>query len=143
MCKSNTEESKILVGGRALVAYGSSRNTLDTDYLIFDKNLPMFSETKDGDDLINAAKSDFLMDVYKTEKGKTIASPQALLELKSYALIMHCQNGFWQKADDAEFDIKFLVRKFNLKATPILAKYVGKGELKEITKIITKINNQK
>lgn len=130
---------KILVGGRALVAYGSSRNTLDTDYLVNDKNLPMFSETAEGDDLINADKSSFLMDIYKTEKGKTIASPQALLELKSYALIMHCQNGYWQKADDAEYDIKFLVRKFGLSSTPILAKYVSKGELKEVAKVIASV----
>ena len=29
-------EDKILIGGRALVALGSSRNTLDIDYLVND-----------------------------------------------------------------------------------------------------------
>ena len=139
MSKQASKESKILVGGRALVAYGSSRNTLDTDYLVCDKDLPMFSETKEGDDLINADKSDFLMDIYKTEKGKTIASPQALLELKSYALIMHCQNGFWQKADDAEFDIKFLVRKFKLNSVKNVINYISCGELSEVNKVINSV----
>lgn len=126
---------KILIGGRALVALGSSRSTLDVDYLVNDESNPeMFIKTEAGD-LINAAGHKFFAEVYEQEKGNQIASPGALLELKAFSFVQHCLNGHWQKADDAEYDMKFLVRKFNLSAPKLVKKYVSVGEYSEIIKI--------
>ena len=130
----------ILVGGKALVSLGSSRSTDDTDYLVNRPNQPVFiNDDENNVDYLNASGSSFFMEIYEAEKGNKVASPQALLELKAYALIQHCQNYNWQKADDAEFDIKFLVRKFNVKSLDRLAKIVDSSELKEVQKIINNV----
>lgn len=68
-----------------------------------------------------------------------IASPQALLELKAYSLVQHCLNGFWRKADEAEFDMKFLCREFNLSSVKIVSRFVSAGELAEINKVINSV----
>jgi len=135
-------ESKTLIGGRALVALGSSRNTQDTDYLVDDKSTKeMFLCDKENNiDYLNANGSKFFSEIYKLEAGKDIASPQSLLELKAYALVQHCQNMNWQKADDCEYDMKFLCRKFNLTETKIVNKYLAKSELKEVAKVINNVN---
>lgn len=73
------------------------------------------------------------------KNGGEIASAQALLELKAYSLVQHCLNGHWQKADDAEYDIRFLVRNFGLKNVEAVKKYVSAGELSEIQKIINSV----
>ena len=57
-------------------------------------------------------------------------------ELKAYAFVQHCQNGFWKKADEAEFDMKFLAREFNLTTVKVVNKFVSASELKEIMKVI-------
>lgn len=134
-------EVKVLIGGRALVALGSSRNTQDTDYLV---NRPeddrMFiADAVNNTDYINAAQSYFYAELWETEKGREIASPQALLEMKAWAFVQHCQNFFWQKADDAEYDIKFLCRKFNLDGVKIVGKYIAPSALKEINKVISSV----
>ena len=138
----NINDIKILIGGAALVELGSSRRTQDLDYLIYDKSsTELFMHFHDID-YINAAQSDFYKEIFDLEKGNKIASPQSLLETKSNALIQHLQNGFWQKADDAEYDIKYLVRKFKLIGLNILPKYYDKSVIKEVTKIIDSVNKQ-
>jgi len=78
----------ILVGGRALVDLGSSRSTEDTDYLVNLPGQPMFVNDKENNvDYLNAAGSSFFMEIFQAEEGNKVASPQALLELKAYALI--------------------------------------------------------
>jgi hypothetical protein len=138
----NLSEIKILIGGAALVELGSSRRTQDLDYLIYDKSsTELFMHFHDID-YINAAQSDFYKEIFDLEKDNTIASPQSLLETKSNALIQHLQNGYWQKADDAEYDIKYLVRKFNLTGLNILPKYYDKAVIKEVINIIDSVQNQ-
>ena len=128
---------RILIGGHALVTLGSSRSTSDIDYLISNSDMDLFTADEENNvDYINAAKSDFFNEIYQIEKNNEIASPQSLLELKAYALIQHCQNFNFQKADDCEYDMKFLVRKFNLQGVEIVSKYLAKSEIKEIEKII-------
>lgn len=130
----------ILVGGKALVSLGSSRSTEDTDYLVNLPGQPMFiNDDENNVDYLNAAGSSFFMEIYEAEKGNKVASPQALLELKAYALIQHCQNFNFQKADDCEYDIKFLVRNFNVKSLDRLAKIADSSELKEVQKIINNV----
>lgn len=130
----------ILVGGKALVSLGSSRSTEDTDYLVNLPGQPMFiNDDENNVDYLNAAGSSFFMEIFEAEKGNEIASPQALLELKAYALIQHCQNFNFQKADDCEYDIKFLVRNFGVKSLSRLAKIVDPSELKEVQKIINNV----
>ena len=140
MAKKTTFEKKLMIGGQALVKLGSSRHTLDVDYLIKDLNSKYpFSHDKLTDtDYCNANGSQFFADVWQMEikNNGEIASPQALLELKAFAYAQHCLNGFFKKADDAEFDIKFLVREFNLKALKIAKKYISKTELVAINNII-------
>lgn len=130
-------ENKILIGGKALQELGSSRRTEDTDYLTKIDSPDMFVFDKVNNiDYCNANGCKFFAELYEIEKGNEIASPQTLLELKAYSLVQHCQNFNFQKADDAEYDMKFLVRKFNLTGVKIVNKYVTPGELSEINKII-------
>ena len=70
--------------------------------------------------------------------GKT-ASPQALLELKAFSLVQHCVNRNWQKADDADFDMKYLIRTFKLKGVKVVKKYVSSGEMFEIQRVIDSV----
>lgn len=131
---------KKLIGGAALVRLGSSRHTEDVDYLINDASTKdMFIHDHDNNiDYINANGHDFYNEVWEVEKNHIgdIATPQSLLEMKAFAFVQHCKNGHWQKADNAEFDIKFLVRHFNLAGVKIVNKYIGAGELSEVTKVI-------
>jgi len=46
---------------------------------------------------------------------------------------------YFQKADDCEYDIKFLVRNFGVKSLDRLAKIADHSELKEVQKIINNV----
>ena len=129
---------KILVGGQALRNLGSDRHTEDTDYLVFDTTSKNAFLHEDGIDYLNANGNKFFAEVYEQEKGNEQATPQGLLELKCYAFVQHCQNFNFAKADACEYDIKFLVRKFNV-YPKIVKKYVTRGELSEIVKIINSV----
>lgn len=133
--------NKILIGGAALRQLGSSRYTLDTDYLIKDlsKADTFICDHKNKIDYINANGHDFFNDIYSIEEGNEIATPQSLLELKAFAFVQHCQNMKFQKADDCEYDIKFLCRKFGLTELKTVKKYISAGELKEIEKVIKSV----
>ncbi len=132
-------KEKILIGGRAMIALGSSRNTLDIDYLVNDNEEEKMFIKADGEDYCNAAGFDLFKEIYEIEKGQIIASPQSLLELKAFAFVQHCRNGHWQKADDCEYDMKFLVRKFNLSEIKIAKKYLDEGAMLEINNIIKNV----
>ncbi len=137
-----TYKEKILIGGRALVALGSSRNTLDVDYLV---DVPESKEPfihEDGIDYCNASGLNFFRDVYKLETGRQIASPQSLLDLKAYAWVQHCTNGNFRKADEAEFDIKYLCREFDLTGLKTVKKYLSDGERTEVEKIINAVTSR-
>ena len=133
-------EKQLMIGGQALVQLGSSRNTHDTDYLINDDSskLAFVHDKAANVDYCNAAGNKFFAAVWEMEKANIgpLASPQALLELKAYSLVQHCLNGNWKKADDAEYDIKFLVRTFSLTGVKLVNKFVSAGELSEINKVI-------
>src|SRR5699024_514537 len=114
--------------------------TEDVDYLINDESTEdMFIHDKESNiDYVNANGHKFYQEIWEMEKDNIgeIASPQALLELKAFAFVQHWLNGFWQKADETEFDMKFLVRKYNLDEVRIVGKYVDAGQLSEINKVI-------
>jgi hypothetical protein len=134
---------KLLIGGQALVKLGSDRTTNDTDYIVNNsesKEAFIFDQTNNVD-YINANGNKFFAEVWKMEAKNNgeIASPQALLELKAYSLVQHCLNGFWAKADAAEYDIKFLVRNFILTGVKIANKYITAGELSEVNKVINSV----
>jgi len=130
----------LLIGGHALAELGSSRHTVDVDYLINDPSTrEMFLHDKAANvDYINANGHKFFAAVWKAEAGNTThrATPQSLLELKAFAFVQHCLNRKFQKADDAEYDIKFLVRTFGLKELKIVPKYLAAGELNEVKRVI-------
>lgn len=134
---------KLMIGGAALVALGSSRSTLDTDYLVNDttSKLPFIHIKESNEDLCNANGHKFFAEIWKMEAKNIgpLASPQALLELKAFALVQHCLNGHWSKADNDEYDIKFLVRNFNLTGVSIVKKYISAGELMEVEKVIKSV----
>ena len=132
---------KILIGGQALKELGSDRYTNDIDYLINDLNTKSAFITSKEVDYLNANGNKFFKEIFNIEKENkiAIASPQSLLELKAYAFVQHCQNYNWQKVDSSEYDIKFLVRTFNLKSAKIVKKYVSEGEFSEIEKIIKSV----
>lgn len=133
--------TKILIGGAALVELGSSRSTLDTDYLVNDITTKetFIHDYKSNIDYINANGHKFFAEIFNIEKANTIASPQSLLELKAFSFVQHCINRNWQKADDAEYDIKFLCRKFNLKSVKLVNKHVTAGQLSEVNKVINSV----
>jgi hypothetical protein len=128
----------ILIGGQALRNLGSDRHTEDIDFLINDKSTKEVFIADKGIDYINSANNSFFAEIYKSEKGNKQASPQALLELKAYAFVQHCQNFNFAKADACEYDIKFLVRNFDV-YPKIVKKYVSSGEFSEIAKVINSV----
>ena len=80
---------KILIGGAALVQLGSSRSTLDTDYLVNDttSSAPFMKDEANNVDYINANGHPFFAEIFKIEEGNEVASPQSLLELKAFSLV--------------------------------------------------------
>jgi len=132
-------KNQILIGGQALRELGSDRYTNDIDYLVNDKSTTKAFVTSKEIDYINANGNKFFAAVYKIEEGNEIATPQSLLELKAYAFVQHCQNFNWTKVDACEYDIKFLVRKFNLKGVKIANKHISTGELSEVQKVINSV----
>lgn len=131
--------NQILIGGQALKQLGSDRHTEDIDYLVNDVTSKDAFITSEEVDYLNANGSKFFKEIYKIEEGNEIATPQSLLELKAYAFVQHCQNFNFAKADACEYDIKFLVRKFNLNTIKTAKKYIASGELSEVNKIIKSV----
>jgi hypothetical protein len=131
---------QLMIGGTALIKLGSSRHAEHVDYLINDKSTDdMFIHDKDNNIVyVNANGHNFYNEIWEMEKNNIgeIASPRALLEMKVFDFIQHYLNGFWQKVDDAEYDIRFLVRKYNLERVEIVDKYISDGQLSEVKKII-------
>jgi hypothetical protein len=127
---------KLLIGGQALRQLGSTRHTNDFDYLVNDTSTTNAFITSEEVDYINANGHKFFNEIWKMEQNNTteVATPQALLELKAFSLVQHCQNMNFRKADESEFDMKFLMRKFNLKLPTIVKKFVSAGEYSEIVK---------
>ena len=134
----NTTE-KILIGGQALRNLGSDRYTNDVDYLINDTTTKEAFITSIDIDYLNANGNKFFNEVFQVEKGNKQASPQSLFELKCYAFVQHCQNFNWVKVDSTEYDIRFLVRNFDVKMSKIAKKYMTSGEYSEIEKIINSV----
>lgn len=136
-------EKQLMIGGNALVALGSSRKTLDTDYLVNNtaSKLPFLHDTQNNVDYINANGHKFFAEVWKMEKNNIgpLASPQALLELKAFAYVQNCVNRYFQKANNDEYDMQFLVRNFRLTGVKIVSKYVTEGQLSEINKVINSV----
>lgn len=131
-------EAKILIGGQALRNLGSDRHTNDVDYLINDLSSTEAFICSENEDLLNANGNEFFAEIFNIERGNKQATPQSLLDLKCYAFVQHCQNFNFAKADSCEYDIKFLVRNFNI-SPKIVKKYISLGELSEIEKIIINI----
>ena len=130
---------KILIGGQALRNLGSDRHTNDIDYLVNDISTKEAFITSADIDYCNANGNAFFKEIFNIEKGNKIATPQSLLELKAFAFVQHCQNFNWKKADACEYDIKFLVRTFNLKTVSVAKKYISAGELSEVVKVILSV----
>lgn len=130
---------KYLIGGGALRKLGSPRYTDDLDYLCdSDSQDPFF--ISEGNDHINANGHPFFRELYDSIEGvQEIAPPWVLLELKAFSFTQHCINGNWVKADNDEFDIKFLVRNFGLKELKIAQKYIHEGARKEVESIISNV----
>lgn len=133
------ENSKILIGGQALRNLGSDRYTEDIDFLINDKSSTDAFINTTGIDYINANGNKLFKEIYNIEKGNEQATPQSLFELKVYAFVQHCQNFNFAKADSCEYDLKFLVRNFNITESRIARKYITTGEYSEIVKIIRSV----
>ena len=133
------ENSKILVGGQALRNLGSDRHTEDVDFLVNDKSTTDAFINTVGIDYINANGNKFFNEIYNIEKGNIQATPRSLFELKVYAFVQHCQNFNFAKADSCEYDLKFLVRNFNITESRIARKYITNGEYSEIVKIVRSV----
>lgn len=129
---------KILIGGQALRNLGSDRHTEDVDYLVNDTSTGNAFICSDSVDYLNANGNKFFAEIFKIENGNEQATPNSLFELKAYAFVQHCQNFNFAKADACEYDIKFLIRNFEI--TPkIVKKYITSGEWSEVEKIIKSV----
>lgn len=129
---------KILIGGQALRNLGSDRHTEDVDYLINDAATKEAFICSESVDFLNANGNKFFAEIYKIEQGNEQATPNSLFELKAYAFVQHCQNFNFAKADSCEYDMKFLVRNFEINPK-IVKKYISAGEFSEIEKIIKSV----
>ena len=140
-------EKQLLIGGQALRQLGSTRFTNDTDYLVCRSNGSLFTFDKQNNfDYVNAGAvaqkggnaiaAKFFKEIWKMESKNNsgIASVQAIAELKSFSLIQNCLNGDFKKADEAEFDLKFL-KSIGANLPTICKKYVSAGQFSEIEKI--------
>lgn len=141
--KSSKASKQLLINGYALVKLGSSRMTSELNYLVYKPKQPDFvHNTRTGIVYYNAAgpgtAGRFFAEIWQKELNNIgeIASPQSLLELQAFLYTQHCRNGFWQKADDAEYDIKVLVRLFRLTTLSIVANYISAEELAELEGLI-------
>lgn len=134
---------KLMIGGQALRNLGSDRHTEDTDFIIsYDANTaPFLHDSKNNIDYCNAKGNEFFAEVWKMEANNDgeMASPQALMELKAYAFVQHCQNFNWKKVDSTEYDIKFIARELGITKIKIAQKYMTAGQLAEIKKIINSV----
>ena len=135
-------EKKLLIGGQALVELGSSRSTEDVDYLVNDVSTTAPFMKVQGDDHINANGHKFFKEIWKMESKNIgpIASAQALAELKAFSFVQHMENGHWAKADQAEFDMKFIARQLGVKGVSIVKKYVSSGAAIEIDNVFKSVN---
>lgn len=133
-------EKQLMIGGQALVQMGSSRSTNDTNYLINDESskLAFIHDTAANVDYCNASGNKFFAEVWEMEKNNIgpLASPQALLELKAYSFVQHALNYQWNKLNDAEYDIKFLVLTQGVSQLKIVGKHITKGQMEEVKKVI-------
>ncbi|RYF78736.1 MAG: hypothetical protein EOO39_00590 [Cytophagaceae bacterium] len=129
-----------MIGGQALRQLGSPRHTEDTDYLICDKldKRAFRHDAKANVDYCNANGNKFFAAVWKMEAKNhgPLASPQALIELKAYAIVQHYKNGNFRKAAESEHDIKWLVNTYGLRTITIVRAFITEGEQSEIIKII-------
>lgn len=133
---------KLMIGGAALQKLGSSRGTSDVNYLINDINSDEVFKYDHENNIVytNANAHGFFKAIWdyehKVDKVAEIASPQVLLELKCFAYVQHVLNDQFQKVDDSEYDIKFLVRNFQLRRVQIVQDYITDNQLKEVVGII-------
>jgi hypothetical protein len=129
-----------LIGGQKLRELGSSRYTDDIDYLIYDPENPELFIRKPGMDIVNAAAHPFYTEVWNLDADSEDISLRALFELCAFTFVNHCENGFWERADEKEFDIKFLARKMGGNVNfDITRKYVSVGAAREVEKILENI----
>jgi hypothetical protein len=139
----NSNETKILIGGQKLRTLGSDRYTDDTDYLVFRADDALFIHEA-GCDFVNAAANGLLRDVWETEINDDKISLSGLAVLCGWAMVNHCQNFNFRKADAKEYDLKFLTRisggKLDLS---ILRKHLASGEMAEIEKVISEVRIEK
>jgi hypothetical protein len=132
-------KNKILIGGQALRALGSSRFTNDTDYLVFDENnFDAFIFDKENNiDYMNGNGSNFAEAIYNKEKGAAISGAQSLFELKAFSLLSHLRNFNAEKINSTIFDMNFLNQKFNVDINcPTLSKFATKEEIELVKKEI-------
>ena len=134
------KEIKFMVGGQALRTLGHDRHTEDTDYLISRPSDERTFIHEEGGlvDYLNAAANTFFGQIWKSLQGHTgeVATPQAIAELKAYAMVQHYGNRNFAKAAACEYDLKFLAREFGVKSTPIAAKYMTAGQYSEVLSLL-------
>ncbi|MBN1294377.1 MAG: hypothetical protein JXB48_21250 [Candidatus Latescibacteria bacterium] len=129
--------NQYLIGGQRLRELGSDRHTDDCDWLV---NSPdddrLFIHAPDGD-YINASAHPLYAEIWAEEIGNDEqVTVTGLLNMCVFAFVQHCENGFWDKADAKEYDIKFLARKFNARNFDIAKKYISSGAAIEVQKIL-------
>jgi hypothetical protein len=116
---------------------------MDVDYLINDTTTPLafIHDKANNTDYVNANGHKFFAAMWEMEANNIgpLASPAALLQLKAFSFVQHCLQGHWNKVNSDEFDIKFLVLNCQVSELDIVSKYITKGQLEEVKKIIKSV----
>jgi hypothetical protein len=135
---------QILIGGQALKELGSSRHTDDVDYLIFDPaNTDLFIHDQANKiDYINANGHELYRKIWHRDAQTGAASAQSLLEMKAFSFVQHCRNRYFKKVDDAEFDVKFLVRECGVTDITAVREFIATSEYNELIRIIDSTKNR-
>ena len=131
---------KLLVGGQYYKKLGSDRFTEDTDYIISEPNSEeqFIHDTENGIDYVNAAKIPIYKEIWEKEKNNDELSLDSAFTLAAYTWKNHLMNFNFDKADDKEHDMKFLMGKMGDKTpnTAIIKKYLSSNEYGELVKFM-------
>ena len=134
---------RLMIGGVALEKLGSTRRDKRVSYLVDMKETTYayIYDQPNNIDYYNANGSKFFADIWQLEDQNfgEIASPQALFELTIYAYDQYCSTLQFNRVDEAEFDIKFLLRSFKLENITIVNKYITETRLQEVNSFINSV----
>ena len=133
--------TKILIGDKAMSILGTTRLSESSCYLVLEGNFieDILRDEQTGSIYVNALGNAFYEEIYRSEKNNLIASPQAMLNLRAYDYIQYLNGKEFEKAAQADYDIRFLIIRYKLQDINIAKKHLSKLQLQEIENLLKSI----